>query len=64
MVKDGNPDAQGLIDYNEFIQRMLAVRNQSVNRPPLVRARSCELYTATNDGSSLTVIVTWVCLGC
>ena len=37
MVKDGDPDPQGLIDYNEFIQRMLAVRNQSITRPPLVR---------------------------
>eukprot|EP00750_Incisomonas_marina_P000903 INCI10708.1.p2 GENE.INCI10708.1~~INCI10708.1.p2 ORF type:complete len:260 (+),score=46.28 INCI10708.1:97-876(+) len=35
MVKDGDPDPQGLIDYNEFIQRMLAVRNQSITRPPL-----------------------------
>ena len=39
MVKDGNPDAQGLIDYNEFIQRMLAVKNQSVHRPALVRIK-------------------------
>ena len=46
MVKDGNPDSQGFIHYNEFVQRMLAVRNQSIHRPPIVRVRSVRWNTA------------------